>query len=190
MPRGVKASSNRQKSNLKPGSHKLFIDRVWERIHCAWTESDDEDEESDTKCAAGPHGLLQLSAPPNQKTVSTPLIHESDRIWTSDLIHATLLQVEPCQTFREEEGGFPGLTCLPLDRKFFTNDSEHLGDLMITIANNMCASKECSSAIKSQIEGYKKTHDIQLQQLKEWHVSCMARVWQRMVEASNSFRKL
>ena len=40
----LKVIRNRQKSQLKPGYHKIFIDRVWERLHgCA--ESDDEDED-------------------------------------------------------------------------------------------------------------------------------------------------
>ena len=198
----LKVIRNRQKSQLKPGYHKIFIDRVWERLHgCA--ESDDEDEASDIEDSdPALNAVQQLSVPLNQKTVSTALIHDSDKTSTSDLTYYTLLQVEPYQTLEQgtspneedessREIGFPGLVCrhcmkIPDGRKFFTNSAEHLGDLLLTISNHMGSCMECPSSVKSQIAGYMTTHEHQLQPLKEEHDVCMNRVWQRMMEASKN----
>ncbi len=194
----LKVARNRQKSQLKPGYHKIFIDRVWERLH-GCVESDDEDGTTDTESDPELNALLQLSVPLNQKPVST-LVHDSDKTSTSDLTYYTLSQVEPYKTLEQgtssnleddssREIGFPGLVCrhcmkIPDGRKFFTNSAEHLGDLLLTISNHMGSCNECPSMTKSQIAGYMKTHEHQLQTLKEEHNVCMNRVWQRMVEAS------
>jgi hypothetical protein len=195
----LKVTRNRQKSQLKPGYHKIFIDRVWERLHgCTDSDGDEADTESDR----AQNALLQLSVPPNVKSVSTALVHDSDKTMTSDLTWYTLLQVEPYQTLEQgtlsnkdedssREIGFPGLVCrhcmkIPDGRKFFTNSADHLGDLLVTISNHMCSCDECPSTIKSQIASYMTTHENQVQKLKEEHDACMNHVWKRMIEASKS----
>ena len=189
----LKVTRNRQKSQLKPGYHKMFIDRVWERLHS-------EDETTDVESDPALNAVQQLSVPLNQKPVSTALVQDSDKTFTSDLTYYILLQVGPYQTLEQgtssneeddssREIGFPGLVCrhcmkIPDGRKFFTNYAEHLGDLLLTISNHMCSCMECPSTVKSQIAGYMSTHEHQLQTLKEEHDACMNRVWQRMMEAS------
>lgn len=195
----LKVTRNRQKSQLKPGYHKMFIDRVWERLHgCA----ESEDEATNIESNPTLNDVLQLSVPLNQKPVSTALVQDSDKTSTSDLTYYTLLQVAPYQilehgTSSNEEDdssreiGFPGLVCrhcmkTPDGRKFFTNSAEHLGDLLLTISNHMGSCMECPSTVKSQIAGYTTTHEHQLQTLKEEHDVCMNRVWQRMIEAAKN----
>jgi hypothetical protein len=182
---------NRQKSNLKVGYHKLFIDRVWERLH------NNSDQTSDTE--EDPATSVQIPAPSQQKSVYTALVQDSENASTSDLTYHTLLQVEPYKTepsaaFEEDEEssreiGFPGLICrhcmkFPDGRKFFTNAAEHLGDLLLTIANHVCSCNECPSDVKARIARCMITHERQLDERSEEHDMCMNRVWQRMTEAS------
>lgn len=192
----LKVTRNRQKSQLKPGYHKIFIDRVWERLH---GESDDDDDET-TDTDNDPATSLQVSVPPHQKSVYTALVQDSENASTSDLTYHTLIQVEPYRTlepsvsFDEDdessrEIGFPGLICrhcmkTPDGRKFFTNAAEHLGDLLHTIANHVCSCSECPPTIKAQIASYMITHEQQLEERSEEHDKCMNRVWQRMMKAS------
>ena len=41
----LKLTRNKQKNQLKAGYHKIFIDRLWERLHGPPLTSDDDDEE-------------------------------------------------------------------------------------------------------------------------------------------------
>ena len=41
----LKLTRNQQKNQLKAGYHKIFIDRLWERLHGPPLTSDDDDEE-------------------------------------------------------------------------------------------------------------------------------------------------
>jgi hypothetical protein len=36
----LKEIQNRQQSHLKPGYHKIFIDRVWERMHSSFVDEE------------------------------------------------------------------------------------------------------------------------------------------------------
>lgn len=205
----LKLARNRQKSHLKPGYHKIFIDRVWDRLHgTPLTDDEDSDDEASITPSFSnkdvqPHPLLL-----NTETISTSLVQDFDRTSTSDLAYFTLLQVEPYMSSKQNaapkenhedsrEIGFPGLVCrhcmtTPDGRKFFTTSSEHLGGLLLTISNHLTLCKLCPSTVKSQITSYQATHDGQLQQLKgdiggehiDAHEMCMQRVWQRLLDAS------
>ncbi|KAL3817497.1 hypothetical protein ACHAXA_007087 [Cyclostephanos tholiformis] len=190
----LKVTRNRQKSQLKQGYHKIFIDLVWERIHGCQESDDEEDESYGIDSDPALNAPLQLLVPPH-------LIQDTEKTSTSDLAYFTLLQVEPHQTFEpsasfDEAGeessreiGFPGLICrhcmiTPVGRKFFTSAAEHLGDLLLTIASHLCSCNECPSTVKTQIASYMLTHEYQIQKLGGEHDMCMNRVWQRMMEAS------
>ncbi|KAL7534172.1 hypothetical protein ACHAXR_005698 [Thalassiosira sp. AJA248-18] len=193
----LKALRNRQKSLLKPGAHKVFIDRVWERMHGP-ALSDDSDDEDTVKFDTMANKRKPI--PSNVRTVSTALVQDTDRASTSDLTYFILLNVDPYKTLGQstsEEGedscqiGFPGLVCRHcMKRKFFTTSSEHLGDLLLTISDHMAICKECPASVKSQMMSYKTTHETQLQQLQQGeHDTCMQRVWRRLIRANQDRAK-
>lgn len=183
-----KSTRNSQKGQLKQGSHKIFIDRVWERLHGpSYTDDEDSDDEDDKSHA--------------KKAAPSALVQASDRMSTSDLTYFTLLNVAPYLTAggqdksSEEDDedsreiiGFPGVVCRHcMNRKFFTTSSEHLGDLLVTISDHLAIctsglSKEEAIARGTAICDYKSTHETQLKQLAEGeHDACMQRIWDRLV---------
>ncbi len=204
----LKLTRNRQKSHLKPGYHKIFIDRVWERLH--GTPMTDDEDADDEGGITPPFSTKALQRHPHllcTDTKSNSLVHVLDSTSTSDLEYATLLQVEPytsskrnttaTENHEESRGiGFPGIVCRHCmsttnGRKFFTTSSEHLGGLLLTISDHLKLCKLCPSTVKSQITSYQTTHESQLQQLKEViggepdaHEMCMQRVWERLHDAS------
>ena len=204
----LKLTRNKQKSHLKPGYHKIFIDRVWERLHgTPMTEDEDTDDEGGTTPSFSTTAVQRYPHLICTDTKSDSLIHVLDRTSTSDLVYFTLQQVEPYTSSKRNtmpkenheesrEIGFPGIVCRHCmtttnGRKFFTTSSEHLGGLLLTIADHLKLCKLCPSALKSQITSYQTTHKSQLQQLKEdsggepdAHEKCMQRVWERLLDAS------
>eukprot|EP00956_Cyclotella_meneghiniana_P034970 scaffold109890_cov70-Cyclotella_meneghiniana.AAC.3 len=108
----LKSDRNRQKSLLKPGYHKIFIDRVWDRMHsgpsaAAATSSSvipaknaaiTSDVSKHKKTNAKPSAVAMSSEPPVEvvlKATPSSLIQDGDRSLTSDLTFFTLLQVQP-----------------------------------------------------------------------------------------------
>merc|ERR1712194_948486 len=87
----------------------------------------------------------------------------------------------------QREIGFPGLVCRhcmsrPTGRKFFTTSSDHLGLLLLSIADHVAICKECPATIKSLVTSYKNTHESQQQQLAEGiHGLLMQRIWQSLL---------
>ena len=202
----LKLARNRQKSHLKPGFHKIFIDRVWERLHGnPSTEDEETDEEGSPAPLSSTTTVQRIQHNLNTEPPSTSLVHDVDRSSTSDLAYYTLLQVEPYASSQQHatpkdnredsrEIGFPGLVCrhcmtTSTGRKFFTTSSEHLGGLLLTISDHLKLCKLCPETVKTQITSYQATHDSQLQQLKviggelDVHEICMQRVWRRLLDA-------
>ena len=207
----LKALRNKQKNRLKNGYHKIFIDRVWQRIHGPALTDDDmsASESEDEEAHVSPKKTTQRKAPPSEaKAKNTLLVHEADKSSTTDLTYFTLLQVLPYKTVGQSEQdeeedsreiGFPGVICSHCNkkgkggrngnggRKFFTTSSEHFGDLLLTISNHMAICKECPGQVKAQLETYRATHETQLAGLKQGenrtgeHDMCIDRVWKRLV---------
>lgn len=202
----LKLIRNRQKSHLKPGFHKIFIDSVWERLHgTPLTDDEDTDDEGSTRPSFSTKTMQRNSLILSKDT--TLLVEDLDRGSTSDLAYFTLLQVEPyksaklnAETTENQEDSreirFPGLICrhcmtTPNGRKFFTTSSEHLGGLLLTISDHLKLCKLCPPMVQSQITSYQATHKSQLHILKEGigreqdaHEMCMQRVWNRLLDAS------
>jgi len=201
----LKATRNSQKNALKTGSHKIFIDRVWERLHgppLTDDEESDDDNNNNNTSSYGRHATRQATAnkaKASSISTSLSLIEETDKTSTSELTYFTLLQLEPYKTLRGQgydgeddscEIGFPGLVCKhcmkhPSGRKFFTTSSEHLGDLLLTISDHLSICRECPDDIKAQIATHQTTHTMQLGGLPVGeHSLCMQRVWSRLIAAN------
>lgn len=192
-----KTTRNRQKSQLKSGHHKIFIDRVWARLHGAGqgTIPSNNTGGSNMPTSASPTSSLLFQQ--SMGIVANALIQVSDRNFTSELTYFTLLQVEPYKSL-EIDGddddetnqiGFPGLVCRHCmhssnGRKFFTTSAEQLGELLLTIANHMNVCQGCPNDIRSKIASLKPTHESQLQSFTGEHTLCMGRVWDRLVKAN------
>ena len=69
-------------------------------------------------------------------------------------------------------------------RKFFTTSSEHLGDLLQTIANHVAICRDCPVSVKTQIVSYQFSHESQLEPMKESHRAYMEEAWRRLVALS------
>ena len=81
----LKAVRNRQKSMLKPGAHKVFIDRIWERMHGPTLSDDsDADDELVPQYTNTIVNKRRATIPSNLKAVTTTaLIEEVDMTETS-----------------------------------------------------------------------------------------------------------
>ena len=186
----LKATRNKQKNQLKAGYHKLFIDRLWERLHGPPLTSDEEgDDDSDED----DDNAMAVARRPNMKAVSTAIVLDTDRTSTSDLTYFTLLQVEPYKQDGADsrEIDLPGVVCrhcmnTPGGSKFFTTSSEHLGDLLVTISDHISTCEQCPDKVKAQIAKYQASHATQLATLPEGdHELCMQRVWQRLDDVNS-----
>jgi hypothetical protein len=193
----LKKLRNRQKSLLKPGNHKLFIDRVWERMHNGTAAKSDTTSlaDSSTSVATGSsadnvnNDLVEAF-----KTTEMSLVQDGDRCLTSDLTFFTLLQVTPytmLSSGNSEIIGFPGFVCSHCNtRKFFTTSSEHLSGLLLTISNHMQTCQSCPKSARNLITRFRGTHDKQLKQVSsDDHAKCMQNVWKRLVSASKKEQK-
>jgi hypothetical protein len=205
----LKEVRNRQKSLLKPGYHKIFIDRVWDRMHNGPSEavtipaesSDnntkrDNNNQMSTVSSAAVSPRDELSA--LMKTSPSSLVKDDDRSLTTDLTFFTLLQVEAYSMLgagsldeNSREIGFPGLVCTHCKvRKFFTTSGEHLSGLLVTISNHMQTCQSCPKLVRSQITQFRGTHDSQLRRItSESHEMCMENVWTRLVKASRKEKR-
>lgn len=194
----LKSERNRQKSLLKPGHHKIFIDRVWDRMHNGPSEANaaittvvPKPKKSNAKPSAV---ALSIEPPIESVLKATPssLIQDGDRSLTSDLTFFTLLQVLPYKMLGSDSGddsreiGFPGMLCSHCKkRSFFTTSPEHLSGLLNTIANHMQTCSSFPKASRIQLSRFKSTNDKQLQAAtSEKHDRCMQNVWTRLVKAS------
>eukprot|EP00804_Cyclotella_cryptica_P028945 CCRYP_012373-RG/>CCRYP_012373-RG protein AED:0.05 eAED:0.05 QI:4461/1/1/1/0.36/0.25/12/996/975 len=204
----LKGVRNRQKSQLKVGHHKIFIDRLWSRLHDGLpvAVSDNNEDESSASQRTSAFSTAIFSRNGSSETIkatSSALVQDADRSLTSDLAFFTLLQVAPYKMLGgsnsddsdSREIGFPGLICLhcnntPNGRKFFTTSSVHLSGLLVTISNHMQTCQGCPKSVRNQITRFKSTHESQLQLVStDDHARCMQRVWERLVKASQSKEK-
>jgi hypothetical protein len=199
----LKKVRNRQKSLLKPGNHKLFIDRVWDRMHNGSFAKSMPDSGSlvDSSSVATGSSTDQLKNELVEafKTTQLSLVQEGDRCLTSDLTFFTLLQVTPYTMLSSGDSdddsreiiGFPGLVCSHCNsRKFFTTSSEHLSGLLLTISNHMQTCQSCPKSARNLITRFRGTHDKQLKQVSpDDHAKCMQHVWTRLVAASKKEKK-
>lgn len=208
-----KATRNRQKSLLKPGYHKIFIDRVWDRMHngkqkhltsnvASLNNTDTALAlQSNAKCGVS-HGQPNSTISRNVSSIinasSSALVQEKDKQLTSDLTLFVLLQVEPYSMLGSSDAdgdskeiGFPGLICSHCKtRKFFTTSGEHLSGLLVTISNHMQSCQSCPKSVRSLITQFRGTHEKQLKQVTvKSHDECMTNVWSRLVEASRSTKR-
>ena len=181
-----------------PGYHKIFIDRLWERLHgpaLTSDEEDDEDEENDID--KDDDNTKAVAHRPNMKAASTSLVLETDRASTSDLMYFTLLQLEPYKPDGADsrEIDLPGVVCrhcmnTPNGSKFFTTSSEHLGDLLVTISDHMSTCEQCPNKVKAEIATHQASHEIQLATLLEGdHDLCMKRVWNRLDDVNSEAKQ-
>jgi hypothetical protein len=223
----LKSIRSSQKSLLMPGHHKIFIDRVWERLH-GTGKGFVFDKEKETSIEGGERIGKQMHSASQANEVSAllavdALVVDEDKHLTTDLIFYTLQQLEPYKPRQQKSGddeeereiGFPVRetfdlssffgehSILPLDflpllqglvcrhcknkadgRKFFTTSSEHLGDLLLTIANHVAICRDCPVPVKTQVVTLQFAHDSQLEPKKESHRAYMEEVWRRLVVLS------
>ena len=207
-----KATRNRQKSLLKPGYHKIFIDSVWDRMHNGKRKQSTSGVASQNNDmirasqANGKNGVSQTHGQSNTAfsrdaspliNASSALVHEGDKYLTSDLTLFVLLQVEPYSMLGSsadddsKEIGFPGLICSHCKtRKFFTTSGEHLSGLLITISNHMQSCQSCPKSVRSLLTQFRGTHEKQLKQTSvKSHDQYMEKVWARLVKESRSTKK-
>jgi len=179
-----KESRNSQKSRLKQGYHKIFMDRVWNRLHGPQNGGNDPSIKDVTPER---HGAS------SQASNFLCLVTEEDKCSTSDLSFFTLMQVQPYSLFQTttkehtKEVAFPGLVCRHCvlnsnGRKFFTTSAGHLGELLVTIANHMTVCKDCPDDVKLQINKFSSTHRAQIQfhLFSGSHKRLMNRVWNQL----------
>ena len=223
-----KSVRSSQKSSLKVGYHKIFIDRVWQRLHGTGRGFVyNQEPEAITNTEGGDRIGTRMYSASQANEVSAPLavdalVVDEDKHKTSDLIIYTLQQLEPYKPRQQKYGddeeereiGFPVRetetfslssffgehSILPLDflphlqglvckhckhmadgRKFFTTSSEHLGDLLLTIANHIAICRDCPVPVKTQIVSYQFSHESQLQSKQESHRAYMEEAWKRLV---------
>lgn len=227
----LKAIRSSQKSSLKVGYHKIFIDRVWNKLHntgrgFVWNKEPETTESigGEDRIGTRMYSASQANEAPALPAVDS-LVVADDRFKTSDLIFYTLQQLEPYKPRQQKYGddddeeereiGFPVRetfdlasffgehSILPLDflphlqglvcrhcknkvdgRKFFTTSSEHLGGLLLTIANHVAICRDCPVVVKTQIVSYQFSHDTQLQSKQESHREYMEEAWRRLVALS------
>ena len=226
-----KSIRSSQKSSLKVGYHKIFIDRVWDRLHgtgrgFVWKETPEPTKsiEGGDRIGTRMQSASQAANEASTKlSVVDALVVDEDKLLTTDLIFYTLQQLEPYKPRRqkydddeeEREIGFPVRetfdlssffgehSILPLDflplfqgvickhcknkadgRKFFTTSSEHLSDLLLTIANHVAICRDCPVVVKTQIVSHQFSHDAQLQSKQDSHRAYMEEAWRRLVALS------
>ena len=229
----LKATRSSQKSSLKVGYHKIFIDRVWDRLHGSgrgfvWNKVPETTESigGGDRISTRMHTASQANEVSALLAVNA-LVVDEDKHLTTDLIFYTLQQLEPYKPRQqkyvdgdddeeeEREIGFPVRetfdlssffgehSILPLDflphlqglvcrhcknkvhgRKFFTTSSEHLGDLLLTIANHVAVCSSTPVVVKTQIVSYQFSHDTQLQSKQDSHRAYMEEAWRRLVVLS------
>ena len=180
-----------------PGYHKIFIDRLWERLHGPALTSDDEDNDEENDIDKDDDNTKAVARRPNMKAASTSLVLETDRASTSDLMYFTLLQLEPYKPDGADsrEIDLPGVVCrhcmnTPNGSKFFTTSSEHLGDLLVTISDHMSTCEQCPNKVKAEMATHQASHEMQLATLPEGdHDLCMQRVWNRLEDVNSEAKQ-
>lgn len=235
----LKSNRSSQKSLLKVGHHKIFIDRVWKRLHGEGSGvifHEEEPEEHTDMTATSNEGeriatRMYTSSQQEDDAVDALVVDEEKHL-TTDLIFYTLQQLEPYKTRQqknEEQGqeqeeereiGFPvreafdlstfvgenstlplhflhqlqGLACRHCKnksdgRKFFTTSSEHLGELLLTIANHVGICRDCPVSVRTQIVSHQFSHEAQIETKATSHHSYMEEVWRRLVLLSKRKEK-
>ena len=223
-----KSIRSSQKSSLKVGYHKIFIDRVWDRLHGSgrgfvWKEEPKTNKSIEGGDRVGTRMYSASLANESTNLAVDALVVDEDKHLTTDLIFYTLQQLEPYKPRKQKYGddeeereiGFPVReafdlssffgehSILPLDflpllqglvckhcknkadgRKFFTTSSEHLSDLLLTIANHVAICRDCPVVVKTQIVSHQFTHDSQLLSKQESHRAYMEEAWRRLVVLS------
>lgn len=205
----LKALRNKQKSLLKLGSHKIFIDRVWDRMHGedqkdseGIEENSDVSDDSDDEQSEDDSTLETSSIDCN--TIDTSymagLVFPNDRHLTSNFVYFALRQVEPYNLTEKDvaqgrgsfEVGFPGLVCKHCkgsdnSRKFFNRSAYHLRNAFAKIPDHLMVCSQCPSEIKSCLASFKLTRTAQESQLKRGsNITFMDRVWGRLIMLDKS----
>lgn len=198
----LKEIRHQQKSGLRPGSHKLFINQIWDRVHL-------EDESSKTEASAVISSNLDQvirlgqavptlvnsdrDATIENNTSAAELLDPVDRDMTSNYVYYTLEQVKPYFLTEQELGrgdfcvGYPGLVCIhcenePNARKFFNRAFSQFYNGFSAIANHLSMCSNTSKEVKdflSSLKQLKATEDAKLK--RGMHRQFMERVWARLM---------
>ena len=189
---------NKQKSLLKPGAHKIFIDRVWDRMHNGPSAKSVPNTAASTSNSSSTVDVSEMDGPSELfKASPLSLVQDADRNLSSDLTFFTLLQVNPYKMLSNngdtdddsrEIIGYPGLVCSHCNsRKFFTTSSEHLSGLLLAISNHLQTCMSCPKSARNLITRFRGTHEKQLKRISsDDHAKCMRNVWTRLAMASQS----
>jgi len=207
----LKLIRNKQKSLLKIGSHKFFIDRVWERMHTDKSDSDflSDDESLESLASSQDEGGVQNQvvdalndnqSMTNDDTCNGGLVFPSDRHLTSNFVYLALRQVEPYNLTAKDvaqgrgtfEVGFPGLICKHCmgqegSRKFFNRSAYHLRNAFAKVPDHLMICTKCPNEIKKALATFKKTRSKEESQLKRGsNIAFMDRVWGRLIMLDKS----
>ena len=195
---------NRQKSLLQPGSHKVFIDNVWARVHGKREKrpsslmADESEVPSRTqvpkkaKVAEPSVKVPNSSAASGSMVVPGPLCFSEDKPLTTDFTFFTTLQLQKC--YLERGGGsrpgcpigFPGLACKHCaqkdsERRFFYTSADHLRNSFSHIPSHLVECKYCPSEVKTTLGALKEVRHRQKSLLRPGsHKLFIDGVWDRV----------
>lgn len=198
----LKEIRHKQKSELRSGSHKSFINQIWDRVHAEHEQK--RNEASFSSSSNGNQGtLVGLGAPPflssdcggdkENRANAVELLDPRDKEMTSSYVYYILEQVKPYFLTEQEQGrgdfvvGYPGLVCIhcesqPNARKFFNRAFSQFFNGFSAISSHLsmcgCASKEVKDVLSS-LKLLKPREDAKLK--RGWHRLFMERVWARLM---------
>lgn len=198
----LKEIRHKQKSELRLGSHKLFINQIWDRVHAEHEpERNEASVSSSLNCNQGT--LVGQGSPPfmnsdcrgdkEKRADSVELLDPRDRQMTSSYVYYIFEQVKPYFLTEQEQGrgdfavGYPGLVCIhcesqPNARKFFNRAFSQFFNGFSAISSHLsmcsCASKEVKDVLSS-LKLLKPREDAKLK--RGLHRLFMERVWARLM---------
>jgi len=193
---------HRQKSELRPGSHKLFINQIWDRVHAengpkntVASVNSSSNYNQGTLVVQGSPPLLNYdcSGVTEKSANSFELLDPSDKQLTSSYVYYILEQVKPYFLTEQEQGrgdfvvGYPGLVCIhcecqPNARKFFNRAFSQFYNGFSAISSHLsmcsCTSREVKEVLSS-LKLLKPQEDGKLK--RGTHRLFMERVWARLM---------
>lgn len=178
------------------GHQKIFIDRIWGRLHGPGASDDKSgtDESDDDSAELPPLATRRTTTTSRARKSSradesSSLVQECDKHALSNLEFYTLSQVVPYKTFGgdgDDAQDLPGLVCRHCagarGRKFFTTSSEHLEGLLHSISNHVAICPKCPTKVQVHIEELQKSHPAQLKLIDcEEHQTTLNGIWKRLI---------
>ena len=192
----LKLLRNQHKSQLKAGSHKLFIDTVWERLHGFDNmvqanekgEKNENDDDASISSVSIESGKFEQDCfeDLHVEYIESILTSSKERCLTTDFVYYSVLQLEP--TAIKDDRKFACRHCYAHMGEGITGESifdfssqDHIRRNFSIIPRHLLKCVHCPEKVKTKLKLFQQMRSVQESAISHnSHISFIELIWNRL----------